>query len=103
MEREHSAAGVVIDDGPRPVYREIFWQEMCLLGYVVISRIVFRQKTEIVVIYEIYIIYSRKVLTSVIPSIGWTKFMEWKYPVEVVMTNKAEFRMAGAVAAAASL
>ncbi|GAQ04576.1 uncharacterized protein tam7 [Aspergillus lentulus] len=23
---------------------------------------------------------------------GWTRFMEWKYPVEVVMTNKAAFR-----------
>ncbi|KAL1979863.1 hypothetical protein VTN96DRAFT_5043 [Rasamsonia emersonii] len=33
---------------------------------------------------------------------GWTKFMEWKYPIEVVMTNKAEFRTTG-VAAAASL
>jgi hypothetical protein len=34
---------------------------------------------------------------------GWAKFMEWKYPVEVVVTNKAAFKMTGAVEAAASL
>ncbi|KAL1859339.1 hypothetical protein Plec18170_002455 [Paecilomyces lecythidis] len=34
---------------------------------------------------------------------GWTKFMEWKYPVEVVVTNKAAFKGAGAVEAASSL
>ncbi|RAO72215.1 uncharacterized protein BHQ10_008227 [Talaromyces amestolkiae] len=31
---------------------------------------------------------------------GWTKFMEWKYPVEVVVTNKAAFRAAGIIGAA---
>ncbi|KAJ8105516.1 hypothetical protein OPT61_g10127 [Boeremia exigua] len=34
---------------------------------------------------------------------GWAKFMEWKYPVEVVITNKTAFRAAGAVEAAATL
>ncbi|EXJ95762.1 hypothetical protein A1O1_00886 [Capronia coronata CBS 617.96] len=34
---------------------------------------------------------------------GWKNLMEWKYPVEVVVTNKAAFRGAGAIAAAASL
>jgi len=34
---------------------------------------------------------------------GWKQFMEWNYPVEIVVTNKAAFRGAGAVAAAASL
>ncbi|CAD6582695.1 MAG: hypothetical protein ASARMPRED_001037 [Alectoria sarmentosa] len=34
---------------------------------------------------------------------GWAKFMEWKYPVEVVFTSKKTFRAAGAVEAAASL
>lgn len=34
---------------------------------------------------------------------GWAKFMEWKYPVEVVVTNKATFKATGAVEAAASL
>ena len=34
---------------------------------------------------------------------GWAKFMEWKYPVEVVITNKKTFNAAGAVEAAASL
>ena len=35
--------------------------------------------------------------------IGWAKFMQWKYPVEVVITSKPTFRAAGAVEAAASL
>ncbi|KAJ9203492.1 hypothetical protein DTO166G4_991 [Paecilomyces variotii] len=34
---------------------------------------------------------------------GWTKFMEWKYPVEIVVTNKAAFKGTGAVEAASSL
>ncbi|CAF9937139.1 MAG: hypothetical protein ALECFALPRED_007116 [Alectoria fallacina] len=34
---------------------------------------------------------------------GWAKFMEWKYPVEVVFTSKKTFKAAGAVEAAASL
>ena len=35
--------------------------------------------------------------------VGWTRFMEWKYPVEVVVKNQAAFKGAGAVAALASL
>ncbi|PSN67950.1 hypothetical protein BS50DRAFT_572934 [Corynespora cassiicola Philippines] len=34
---------------------------------------------------------------------GWGKFMEWKYPVEVVVTSPKLFKGAGAVEAAASL
>ncbi|OCK78208.1 hypothetical protein K432DRAFT_384048 [Lepidopterella palustris CBS 459.81] len=34
---------------------------------------------------------------------GWAKFMEWKYPVEVVVTNPMLFKGAGAIEAAASL
>lgn len=34
---------------------------------------------------------------------GWAKFMQWKYPVEVVFTSKKTFNAAGAVEAAASL
>ncbi|KAI9889214.1 MAG: hypothetical protein M1814_005663 [Vezdaea aestivalis] len=34
---------------------------------------------------------------------GWARFMEWKYPVEVVITSKAAFKGAGAVEAAASI
>ncbi|RDL39064.1 Uncharacterized protein BP5553_03404 [Venustampulla echinocandica] len=34
---------------------------------------------------------------------SWAKYMEWIYPVEVRITNKAAFRAAGAVEAAASL
>ena len=35
--------------------------------------------------------------------LGWAKFMEWKYPVEVVFTSKKSFKAAGAVEAVASL
>ncbi|KAL8731029.1 MAG: hypothetical protein Q9166_003680 [cf. Caloplaca sp. 2 TL-2023] len=34
---------------------------------------------------------------------GWAKFMEWKYPVEVVVTSPKVFKGTGAVEAAASL
>ncbi|KZM19982.1 uncharacterized protein EKO05_0003360 [Ascochyta rabiei] len=34
---------------------------------------------------------------------GWAKFMEWKYPVEIVITNKTAFKAAGAIEAAATL
>ena len=34
---------------------------------------------------------------------GWAKFMEWTYPVEIVITNKAAFKGAGAIEAAATL
>ncbi|KAJ9641067.1 hypothetical protein H2199_005735 [Coniosporium tulheliwenetii] len=34
---------------------------------------------------------------------SWAKFMEWKYPVEVVFTSPRTFKAAGAIEAAASL
>lgn len=34
---------------------------------------------------------------------GWAKFMEWKYPVEVVVTSPTTFKAVGAIEAAASL
>ncbi|PGH30271.1 hypothetical protein GX50_06958 [[Emmonsia] crescens] len=34
---------------------------------------------------------------------GWAKMMEWKYPVEIVVQNKAVARCAGVIEAAASL
>ncbi|KAF2091889.1 hypothetical protein K490DRAFT_61326 [Saccharata proteae CBS 121410] len=34
---------------------------------------------------------------------GWAKFMEWKYPVEISITNQPGFKAAGAVQAAATL
>jgi hypothetical protein len=34
---------------------------------------------------------------------GWAKWMEWNYPVEVVITSPKTFKAAGAVEAAASL
>ncbi|KAH7136038.1 hypothetical protein B0J11DRAFT_502834 [Dendryphion nanum] len=34
---------------------------------------------------------------------GWTKYMEWKYPIEIVVTNPTLFKGVGAIEAAASL
>lgn len=34
---------------------------------------------------------------------GWAKYMEWKYPVEIVISSPKTFKAAGAVEAAASL
>jgi hypothetical protein len=34
---------------------------------------------------------------------GWTRFMQWKYPVEVVVTSPGLFKGAGVIEAAASL
>ncbi|KAL6704096.1 hypothetical protein ACN47E_008759 [Coniothyrium glycines] len=34
---------------------------------------------------------------------GWAKFMEWKYPVEIVISNPKLFKAAGAIEAAATL
>lgn len=35
--------------------------------------------------------------------IGWAKFMEWKYPVEIVFSSPKTFKLAGAIEAAATL
>ena len=42
-------------------------------------------------------------LSLLIRVAGWAKWMQWRYPVEVVYTDKAAFRATGAVEAAASL
>lgn len=34
---------------------------------------------------------------------GWTRFMQWKYPVEVVVTSPGLFKGAGIIEAAATL
>ena len=34
---------------------------------------------------------------------GWKRFMEWKYPVEIVITDPTRFKAVGAVEAAACL
>jgi hypothetical protein len=43
---------------------------------------------------------SPRLEMMLIPFSGWKQFMEWKYPVEVVITSKAAFKGTGAVAAA---
>ncbi|KAF2477043.1 uncharacterized protein BDR25DRAFT_251584 [Lindgomyces ingoldianus] len=34
---------------------------------------------------------------------GWAKFMEWKYPIQIVVTSPKLFKGAGAIEAVASL
>lgn len=34
---------------------------------------------------------------------GWAKFMEWKYPISIEITNSKAFKAVGAIEAAASL
>jgi hypothetical protein len=34
---------------------------------------------------------------------GWAKWMEWNYPVQIVMSSPKTFKLAGAIEAAASL
>jgi hypothetical protein len=82
MERVTAANGAVVDHGLGAIHWEILWQEMRILGYVMFKYFGMRQQ-----------------LTGT----GWAKYMEWNYPVEIVVTNKAAFRAAGAVEAAASL
>jgi hypothetical protein len=36
-------------------------------------------------------------------TIGWGRFMEWKYPVSVEITSPGAFKGAGVIEAAASL
>ncbi|KAB8342857.1 hypothetical protein FH972_022455 [Carpinus fangiana] len=38
-----------------------------------------------------------------IPYIGWTKYMTWMYPVEVVVTNQAAFKGVGIIEAASPI
>lgn len=45
----------------------------------------------------------KKNFTDAASIIGWGKYMEWMYPVEVRITNKGAFRAAGAIEAAATL
>lgn len=34
---------------------------------------------------------------------GWAKYMEWQYPVEIVISSPKTFKLAGAIEAAATL
>jgi hypothetical protein len=82
VERVLAANGAAFDHGAGTIYGEILWQEMCILGCVIAEHR-----------------HSRRMLTNV----GWAKWMEWKYPVEIVISNPKAFKLTGAVEAAASL
>jgi len=81
MERELAADGAVVDNGYDPRSWEILGEKTCLLEYVDL-------------LPDLWLILTMP---------GWAKYMTWAYPVEVVVTNPAEFAAAGIVAAAAPL
>jgi hypothetical protein len=82
MARVIAADGAAVDNGFGTLHGEILWQEVRILGYVIVP---FCETDE------------RLTCT------GWAKWMEWKYPVEIVVTSPGAFKLAGAVEAAASL
>jgi hypothetical protein len=104
VEGEFTTIGTTVDDGIRAILGQDVREEMCILGYVrsyttlegtppVFSRRNARNATNM----------EQVACANVSCLLGWARFMEWKYPVEVVVTNKAAFRGAGAIGAAASL
>ena len=82
MERVIAADGAVIDHGTGTISWKILWQEMRILGYVMLR-------------------YWNVEL--MLTTTGWAKWMEWQYPVEIVISNPKAFKLTGAVEAAASL
>ena len=46
---------------------------------------------------------SSKIPSKTDRTLGWAKFMEWKYPVQVVVTSPKTFKTTGAVEVAAAL
>lgn len=82
MEGELATTGTLADYGAHSWYWEVLWQKICVLGSVV----------------RVFRLWS---LTNA--QIGWGKYMEWKYPVNVVIGDHAAFRGAGVVGAALPL
>lgn len=83
MERVAAAARTALDNGHGALSGQVLWEKVRLLGCV-IGR-------------------NREWTITSDCEIGWTKYMTWKYPVEVVVTNPGLFKAAGAIEAAATL
>lgn len=83
MEGEHPPAGVAHDHGACSFCWKVSWEEMRILGYVLEMN---------------WMLDNANGRFT-----GWTKFMEWKYPVEVVVRSPTVHKGAGAIQAAASL
>jgi NAD/NADP transhydrogenase beta subunit len=83
MEGVIAAVGAAADNGHGAVSGEILWSEGRILGYVMFK--------------------MRNVQIRVLTFVGWAKYMEWQYPVEIVFTNPKTFKLAGAIEAAATL
>jgi len=83
MERVAAAIGAAADHGDGAILGEILWQEVRILGYISSEEGTWNWYTD--------------------PHTGWAKYMEWKYPVEIVVSNPGTFKLAGAIEAAATL
>lgn len=46
---------------------------------------------------------TRKIERELMMLAGWTRFMEWQYPVRIEITSRRTFRAAGMLEAAATL
>lgn len=84
MEGKYPAARATPQHGSGAIYREIPWPTVCILEYV----------------SKPLQVNSHLLIIAVV---GWTRFMQWKYPVEVVVQNPTLFKGTGAAVAAASL
>jgi hypothetical protein len=95
MEGIITAVGALVDDGAGAGHGQILWQEMRVLGWVtpVFENILLSQDLYSDVIEKACLTWTT----------GWAKFMEWKYPVEVVVTSPKIFKGAGIIEAAATL
>jgi hypothetical protein len=83
MEGVAAADGAAVDHGAGAVHWEVLWPEVRLLGYAIL---------------DMWLGHGRLTVTA-----GWAKWMEWNYPVQIVMSSPKTFKLAGAIEAAASL
>ena len=101
MDRISTTAGTSVDYGLGAIRGEVLWEEVCILGSV--GSLPSYHHTTLGparVLRTVQAMGFRK-WTDIIT--GWGKWMEWQYPVRVVVTDKTMFRAAGVVEAVASL
>lgn len=93
MEGKLTATRAPINNGICAVLGQNAREEMCFLGYVFFGSPHSFENSG-----------ARETgSANILRFLGWARFMQWKYPVEVVVTSKATFEGAGVIGAAASL
>ena len=99
MDRISTTAGTSVDYGFGAIRGEVLWEEVCILGSVGSSPAIITLGPARV-LGTVQAMRFRKWADT---STGWGKWMEWQYPVRVVITDKNMFRAAGLVETVASL